>query len=409
MANGEKRAANDNLKAWYRRISDHWLGSKLWIILLIYAAIAIGTATQNILISGKPDKNGGLTMKYNNYLIFKYSFFNLVHNKDMYKIQPGQAKDYYKYSPSFALLFGALSCLPDIIGLNIWNLLNTLVLFFSITFIINRDNNRKIMILLFILIELITSTQNSQSNALVAGLLIFSFGLLEKKKFLTATLFIVLTVYIKIFGIIAIFLFAMYPEKWKLLKYTVIWSLLFFFLPLIVVGWNQFIFLYNSWFNLLMTDHSISTGLSVTGFIQAFIPSMTINNFLILCIGFLLFLLPLVQIRQYHHYFFRLLFLCSLLIWIVIFNHKAESPTFIIAMTGAGLWFFTQKTTTVNLVLLIIAFVLTSLSSTDIIPGSIRDDYIVPYCLKVIPCILIWLKITIDLLRRKDFTVFEKV
>ena len=39
---------------------------------------------------------------------------------------------------------------------------------------------------------------------------------------------------------------------------------------------------------------------------------------------------------------------------------------------------------------IILAFVLTVLSPTDLFPKYIRDEFIWPYSLKVVPCILIW-------------------
>ena len=82
----------------------------------------------------------------------------------------------------------------------------------------------------------------------------------------------------------------------------------------------------------------------------------------------------------------------------IIFNHKAESPTYIIAITGVAVWFGSQKIKIENLVLLVLALVLTSLSPTDLFPASIREHYVLPYDLKVLPCVLIWLKITFELL-----------
>ena len=82
----------------------------------------------------------------------------------------------------------------------------------------------------------------------------------------------------------------------------------------------------------------------------------------------------------------------------IIFNHKAESPTYIIAMTGVAVWIACQKMKVENLVLLVFALVFTSLSPTDLFPAYIREHYVRPYNLKVLPCVLIWLKITYDLL-----------
>jgi uncharacterized membrane protein YkvA (DUF1232 family) len=90
------------------------------------------------------------------------------------------------------------------------------------------------------------------------------------------------------------------------------------------------------------------------------------------------------------------------LIWVVIFNHKAESPTFIVAISGVALWFFSQERKTENLVLIVIAFIFTILAPTDLFPRWVRIGILKPYVVKVVPCILIWIKITYDLLVYKQ-------
>ena len=86
-------------------------------------------------------------------------------------------------------------------------------------------------------------------------------------------------------------------------------------------------------------------------------------------------------------------------IWVVIFNHKAESSSYIIAMAGVALWYFPQQPTHVNTVLVCLAFVFTSLSPTDIFPRALSSAIFVPYAIKVVPCILIWGKVTYELTR----------
>ena len=101
---------------------------------------------------------------------------------------------------------------------------------------------------------------------------------------------------------------------------------------------------------------------------------------------------------MYKKFVFKYLIVCSILIWIVIFNHKAESPTFIIAMTGVALWFVQGKKNILNIILFASALILTTLSPTDIFPTYLRKEFVNPYTLKVFPCILIWMKIIYDLL-----------
>jgi hypothetical protein len=86
------------------------------------------------------------------------------------------------------------------------------------------------------------------------------------------------------------------------------------------------------------------------------------------------------------------------MIWAVLFNHKAESPAFVIAMTGVALWFAVQHRTKVNLALLGLALVFTSFYP-DLLPQWIRETYMTPYAVKAVPCLLIWLKLQADIFR----------
>ena len=100
----------------------------------------------------------------------------------------------------------------------------------------------------------------------------------------------------------------------------------------------------------------------------------------------------------YKNFYYRLLLLASVLLWIVIFNHKAESPTFIIAICGVAIWYFPQTRKTENLVLMLLALVFTMLSPTDLFPPYVRNNIFKPYVVKALPCILVWFKLTYDML-----------
>ena len=337
---------------------------------------------------------------YNNYLIFKASFFNLLQDADLYKLYPEVYWDLYKYSPTFALGMAPMAVLPDFFGLLFWNLLNAMVLFWALYRFPSGDQKINSFMLWFVLIELVTSIQNSQSNGLIAGLTILAFSFLERKQIFWACLFIVLTVYIKIFGIVTFVLFLFYPEKIKFIAYTVFWTLLLFFLPLLVISPTQLQFLYASWGDLLQADHSASYGFSVMGWLHSWFGLDLPKNVVVL-VGVLLFCLPLLRFKNYKDIGFRLLMLCSAMLWVVIFNHKAESPTFIIAMSGVALWYFLQAPKIENTILVIAAFIFTSLSPTDLFPSFIRNEWLVPYVFKAVFCILIWFKIIVDLFVRR--------
>ena len=101
--------------------------------------------------------------------------------------------------------------------------------------------------------------------------------------------------------------------------------------------------------------------------------------------------------------------LASMLVWVIIFNHKAESPTFIIAVAGAGIWYFATEHKAWRTALLLLVFVGTCLSPTDIFPAVIKQNFFKPYVIKAIPCIILWVAMIFDLLtlRKEKMTEME--
>jgi hypothetical protein len=299
--------------------------------------------------------------------------------------------DYYKYSPVFALIFSPIAAMPVILGVILWNLINSILLFFAIKSLPFNDT-KKAIIFWLIFIEMLTSIQNCQSNALIAGLMIFTFTAFENKNFLFASFCIVLSAYIKLFGIVAIVMFLFYPSRIRFILYTVLWASILFLLPLLTISFAQLILLYKNWFMLLAEDQSISWGFSVMGILKSWF-GVEINKLYIQLIGAIILCLPMMNIKSWNKPLYRILYLASIMIWVIIFNHKAESPTFIIALCGMAIWFVSQEITPISLILIIFALMLTSLSPTDIFPKYIRVTYVIPYALKALPALLIWIVI----------------
>jgi hypothetical protein len=372
------------------------------IILAIVLLFALAASFQSYFQQARTF--GESTIKYtnyNNYVIFKQSFIHLIENKDLYQLYPKEHWDLFKYSPTFSLFFGALAIFPDLIGLNLWNILNAITLMLAVYYLPKVNLKQKGLIVLIFLIELMTSMQNEQSNALIAGLIILAFGLLERQHYFIAAFCVVFSVFIKLFGIVGFALFLFYPQKWKLILYTTVWIVILFLLPLLVVDFQQLKLLYLSWGNMLEADHSGSYGFSVMGWLQSWF-GFAANKLSVVAAGVILFLLPLMRFDLYKKYLFRILTLSSVLLWIVIFNHKAESPTFVIAMAGVSIWFIIGDKNLLNSILFFSALLFTSLSPTDIFPRFLREEFVIPYSLKVVPCILIWLVILYKMIVMKN-------
>lgn len=366
------------------------------VLLGLFIVLAVGASLIEYAKGSKADTQ----THYNNFIIFRASFYNLINGVDLYVLHPEQYYDLYKYPPVFALFFGLFAWMPVWLGLICWNLLNTLVLFSAIISIKRFNEKQRAFALLFLVVELLTNIQNSQSNALIAGLMIWAYNCFEDGKTARAALFIALATFIKPFGLVAAALFLFYPQKIKFSFSLMGWCVMLVIIPLIITPVATLQFQYNSWLAMLQADHAASLGLSVAGGLEAWFGA-TPDKMLITIAGVVLFCLAYLNLKAWQQPGFKILLLASALIWTVIFNHKAESPTFIIAVAGVALWYFAQKPSTLNLVLLLLVFVFTCLSPTDLFPRSIRTDIIIPYQLKVLPCILVWLKILYDQLTYK--------
>ncbi len=361
------------------------------VIVLLAAAITL----QGYLAS-----QGDVYTRYNNFVIFKSSFGHLVHNQNPYLYYPKEYFDLYKYTPTFSFLMGIFYYLPDLAGLVLFNVLNTGLFIVAIRKLKLPKPSVK-FVFLFLALEFGISLIWTQTNILIAALIILAFASFEDKKPLLASLFIVLTFYIKIFGIVALVLGVFYPGKIRFIVYLVIWSLLFAVLPLAIISPGELIQQYHNWFDLLKMDHNASYGVSFIGWIHSWF-NINISKIGTVAVAAIVFCIPLLKVKYYELYSFRLQILASLLLWLVIFNHKGESPTYIIAMAGVAIWYFSQPPNLTNKVLLWLALIFTSFSSTDLItPGWINDHFVEPYSIKAIFCSIIWLKLIFDLITEK--------
>ena len=173
-------------------------------------------------------------------------------------------------------------------------------------------------------------------------------------------------------------------------------------LPLCVTSFATLADQYRNWLNLLRADYVFPEKLSVMAWLHAWF-GVNWGNKMVQATGLLLMLLPLIRLGKYGDELFRLHFLSALLIFLVIFNHKAESPMFIVAVTGVALWFVTSTTNFWRIALAGFVLLFTSLASTDVVPRHVREMWMTPFAIKVFPCIAAWIVIEAELLLRRDW------
>jgi hypothetical protein len=331
----------------------------------------------------------GLIHPINNFAIFRGSWENLAAGRDLYAPST-QYKDFYKYSPAFALLFAPFAVLPNGVALLAWNALNAGLLYIALgRLLAPRD---AVAARAFVFLDTFGSMQNAQSNALVAALIILTFTELERDRSLAGAIAVAAGTAIKIFPVAAGVFLVFHPRKLRFVALSVACGAALVVAPLLVVPPSGLLAQYHSWRLLEGTD-ALTRNFSVMQHVHL-VFGVDWPNWPQQLAGVLVLLLPLVVRRErLPERRFQLLFLASLLLFCVLFNHQAESPSFVIATSGVAIWFLTVERTPSAWALLVFVFIGTTLSKSELFPAVVRRNVVDRYFLKTIPCLLVWLAI----------------
>jgi hypothetical protein len=346
---------------------------------------------------------------YNNFLIFKYTFFSLIDQKNLFLPQPENFQHYNLYGPIFSVLIAPFAILPNWLGHTLWTFFNSFILLFAIRKL-PLPSGITLAILLIAAHENLTSILSSQFNPSMTAIILLTYTFIDQKKDFWAALMIVLGTFIKLYGIVGLAFFFFSKNKLALISGLVFWGALAFSIPMLFSSPAYIIQTYKDWFEAITEKNRMNSTLitdqdiCLMGMVRRISGNPYIPNWPFLGAGIILFALPYLRISQYKEPVFRLLILASTLIFTVIFSTSSESPTYIIAFTGVAIWFITQKRPFQiwQISLFIFAMALTSFSPSDLFPKFIRDEFIKPYSLKALPCVLIWLAVSYQLLTR-DF------
>ena len=110
------------------------------------------------------------------------------------------------------------------------------------------------------------------------------------------------------------------------------------------------------------------------------------------------------RLTQWKNEAFWLQILSAILMFVVLFSTGSESSSYIIALIGCVTWHccVPWKRTKTDIALMVFAFIVTSLSPSDLFPAFIKKNIIQPYALKALPVAIIWIKLMTELIS-KDY------
>ena len=344
----------------------------------------------------------------NNYLIFKNVFWHTLHQQNLYNLYPAEYFDKNHYGPLFSILIAPFALLPNLIGGTLWGMLNVLILFYAVNKLPVTEWGKNIILLISV-IETLTSIQSLQFNPMLTSWILLTYISVKENKNWLAALLIVAGTMIKLYGIAGIPFIFLSKDTKQIIGYLILWAVILFGLPMLISSPAYQIQSYFDWYHCLVeknienvTSYQSSgmTDISAMGLTKRISGYYSIQNFYFTIPAGIVMLLPLFRFSKLIETKYQLTYLAQVLIGLVIFSTSAESPTYVIAVIGFGIWYviYAPKPPKWMYLLLIFVLILTVFSPTDLFPKYLRDEFVIKYSIKALPCLVAWLIISFKLL-----------
>lgn len=347
-----------------------------------------------------------LTKHHNNFLIFRGVFRHTLQQTSLYAPYPDEYFDTNHYGPFFSLIIAPFTALPEWFGLLAWLVALSMLLYVAIRQLPVRDGVQTAT-LWFCAHELLTALLMAQFNiATVAGI-VLTFVCLQRERDFWAAFWLMLGTFVKLYGIVGLAFFFFSKHKGRFIASLLFWAVVMFAAPMLISSPEYIISQYGEWYQSLTAKNAenIFAGgqnISLLGMVRKISGCATYSDLWLIVPGMVLMALPYLRWRQFQHLPFRLAIVASVLMFTVLFSTGSESSTYIIAFVGVALWYWTApwQRSRWDIALMVFAFILTSMSPSDLFPTYIRKTWVVPYALKALPIVLIWFRLTWELLRR---------
>lgn len=340
----------------------------------------------------------------NNFLIFRGTFWHAWEGVSLYAPYPAEHFDTNHYGPFFSLLFVPFALPPLFVGLLFW--LVALVLFLWVAVRHSQfSRSQQLFIGWFCAHELLTAIYMQQFNIAIAAIILLTYYLIEQEQDFWAACMVMLGTFVKLYGIVGLAFFFFSKHKGRLILSLLFWAVVMLVAPMVFHGPTYILGQYQEWFESLMGKNaenadSIAQNISLIGMVHRVTGWHDFSDLYLIVPGLLLFGLPYLRLSQYQNQAFRQTLLASVLMFVVLFSTGSESSGYIIPFVGIVVWYTAAswQRTRWDVALLVFAFILSSLSPSDLFPAYLRREWVQPYALKALPVTLIWLKLCWEML-----------
>jgi len=345
----------------------------------------------------------------NNFIIFRQSYFHLIHETNLYVEYISQYWDHYYYSPSFAVLVVPFSYLPTPFGAFAWGIIDAGVLYYAIRQlpITARQQN---FILILSANEMMNAASNLQSNGIMAATIILSFVYVIKQKEIKSSAMIMLGFFIKLYSITGLAFFFFSKHKKIFIISLIFWFVVLLLIPLLATSPSFLIQSYQDWaealslksnFDMTRNMYHNMVDVTIQGMVKRVFNLPNLNKWLFIIPGLLIFGAQYLQYKYFTNPIYRLYMLCSVLLFIIVFNTGSESPTYIIGVPAICLWYVLQEKTKWNNIIFFVSIFFSSFSYSDLFTPYLRNLVMVPYALKVVGCFIVWVVIAFQIFTRQ--------
>ena len=355
-----------------------------------------------------------LHRSHNNFLIFKGVYWHTVNGTSLYAAYPSEYSDVNHYGPLFSLIIAPFALLPEWAGMLLWLLFLSGWLFAAIYWSGLRKS-QQVYIYWFCGFTLLTALFMQQFNIAIAAIILSSFFLIEKEHEGWAAFFIVLGTLVKLYGIVGLAFFLFSRHKLRLILWLVVWSVILFLAPMAISSPDYIIGQYHEWFTCLVEKNthnlnSFAQNISLLGLVRRTTGHADYSDLWLIIPGMALFALPYLRFSQYKNLAFRETILASVLLFVILFSTGSEASGYVIALLGVCIWYTAApwKRGKWAIALMVFVFILSGMGNCDLIPKTIRHDYIQTYALRALPISIVWLWLCYELCT-KDYTPIEKV